>query len=1038
MWFTTMEGINRYDGYRFTVYKHNAAKTSSISNNFVNDLAEDKTGNIWIATGSGLDKFNRKTDTFTHYFPKTAGDFTAKTIFIDSRERIWLGTLNGLYLFNPSTGKFISYKHTATGNSISHDVIYDIAEDSNGMLWIATEDGLNVYSPKTERFICYKNKPGNKLSIGANWIKAVYKDQKGNMWAGTQGGGIARFNPIDQTFTNFIHNDKDPFSICHNDILSFAEDSKGNLWIGTENGGISVLNEATGSFRQYQFDSNDNSSLSNNSIYCIYKDDINNMWIGTWSGGINFLAFHGEKFGLYREIPGNSNSLSSNIVLCVAGDSDGIMWIGTDGGGLNRFDKNKRKFTHYRHDKDNANTISSDYVLSVVEIEPGLLLIGYQRGGFDLFNTKTGAITHHLPIADNSNSLSTLTVNVVLKDRSGLLWLGTWGGGVDVYDRKKKTFIHYKNSADSNGIDNDFINALYEDNAGNIWVTTDVGVNVLDKKSNRFSHYRSNPSNNKTISHNMVESISTGRAGQIMVVTATGLNLFDAATKSFKAYSEKDGLSNNMIHDAQEDDKGNLWISSNQGISKLNIANKTCRNYVVSDGLQGSEFNSRCSYQASDGEMFFGGPEGLNFFYPDSIKDNDFVPPVYFTAFDIFNKPVSISSGKDAILSSPISETSEITISYSQSVFTFEFSALNYTLPEKNQYAYKLEGFDEDWNYVGNKRTTTYTNLNPGTYKLSVMAANNDGVWNPKPTTITIHVMPPFWKTWWFILLVGICIVATAITFYQFRINIIKSQKIKLEQQVKEQTIQLLQSAREEKRTRKEAELANKELARKNVELEQFAYVVSHDLQEPLRTTTGFASLLQERYKGKLDEKAETYFNLIVDASERMKVLITDLLEFSRLGSKRELKEVDCNQKLKEVIADLNVSITEASASISYTVLPVINGYTTELKQLFQNLLLNAIKFRKPDTTPEIHISAEAVPGYWQFAVKDNGIGIDTKHQDRIFVIFQRLHTRKEYEGSGIGLANCKKIVELHGGKIWIESTPGQGTTFYFTIPNND
>ena len=423
------------------------------------------------------------------------------------------------------------------------------------------------------------------------------------------------------------------------------------------------------------------------------------------------------------------------------------------------------------------------------------------------------------------------------------------------------------------------------------------------------------------------------------------------------------------------------------------------------------------------------------------------MPPIYFTNFEIFNKPVSFGK-PGSPLQSDIGEVKQITLPWDQSVFSFGFAAINYTFPQKNKYAYKLENFDKDWNYVGTNRSATYTNLDPGQYVFRVKAANNDGVWNENGASVKITIMPPFWLTWWFKLALSMVVLGSVFGFYRIRMNIMQKQKILLQQKVNQQTIQLVHLNEEERKARLEAEQArtesemarhethnaNEELKIKNKELEQFAYVASHDLQEPLRTTAGFADLLQQQYRGKIDEKADKYLSFISDATARMKVVIKDLLEFSRIGTKVEIERIDCNTLLKNMLEDIAAAIHEAKADIQYTELPVINGYATEIKLLFQNLVINAIKFRRKEVTPQIKISCQKKEGFWEFAISDNGIGIEKQYSEKVFDIFQRLHTQKEYEGSGIGLSHCKKIVELHKGKIWIESTAGVGSTFYFTI----
>ncbi|MEO5683911.1 MAG: two-component regulator propeller domain-containing protein [Chitinophagaceae bacterium] len=1035
MWFATDEGLNKYDGYRFTAYKNDPGKNNSLIDNLVFDVMEDAAGNLWVGTASGLDKLDRGKDAFTHFYPSNA--VIVRDVFQDSRKRIWLGTTEGLYLFDAVRGTFKCYKHTHNdANSLSNDFIYRIAEDNEGELWIATKDGLNKFNPQTQTFSCYKNDPGNSRSIGGNWIKTVFKDHRGNIWAGTQGNGIALFDRQKNLFINFRHDPRNINSVCYNDILSFGEDNKGNLWIGTENGGISIYDYNANNFVSYKNDVNDNNSLSNNSVYSIYRDNIGNIWAGTWSGGVNFLPALKEKFEHYKQISGDKNSLSNNIVLSITGDSKGYIWIGTDGGGLNRFDRKTQTFIHFRNDIKNKNSISSDYVLSVIEVEPNVLGLGYQRGGFDLFNTKTGVFTHFKPLADNPGSVSVLTVNVIFKDAANNLWLGTWGGGLNLYDKKTNCFIHYQNNpADNTTISNNFIHSIYQDNYGNLWVATDGGLDLFDKKNNRFIHYKHEPQNWQSISHNMVEAMLQDMLGNFWIATGAGVNLFNYQKQSFTAYTEKDGLSNNSIRSILQDRHGNLWIGSNKGLTKFNAITKICRNYGVSDGLQSNEFKSRCSYKTPDGEMFFGGPNGFNAFYPDSIKDNCFIPPVYFTDFQVFNKPVVVGN-IESPLHQHISETKEIRLSYKQSVFTFEFSALNYTLPEKNRYAYKMDGFDKEWNYVLEKRTATYTNLDAGEYVFHVKASNNDGIWNEKGAALRLVVTPPFWLTWWFKLGASFICIGTFIAFYLFRINSINAQKRKLQVQVREQTAQLIYSNEEERKARLEADQANEA---KSV----FLATMSHEIRTPMNGVIGMASLLKQT---ELTDTQAGYAETISTCGENLLTVINDILDFSKIESgKMELENIDFDLRncIEEVLDVFAVKATGAGVDlicgIDHTVPTVIRGDSVRLRQILMNLVSNAVKFtHKGEIFVKVSLLNPSNTNHLElvFEIRDSGIGIPAEKMGRLFKAFSQVDssTTRKYGGTGLGLIICEKLIALMGGHIDVKSIAGEGTTFTFTI----
>lgn len=1044
MWFGTRDGLNKYDGYKFTVYKYDEADPNSLSHNAVNDIAEDANGNLWIATWGGLNMFDRSKEKFIRYKSDTAfsagvSNRTISKVFTDSDGDLWIGTNDGLNMYDKRSNKFIYYFHDASKpGSLAMNRIKDIAEDNQHRLWVATDGGLDMFDKKSKTFIHYTHDEKKKGSLYSNVCWDLFIDKQQQLWIGTVDGGLDMYDSQKNEFVHFKDNLVRNNSRAANVIRTISQDDDENLWIGIENGGLSIYNIHEKTFDNYFQDDVDKVSLNDNSIWSIYKDNNGNMWVGTFSGGINFVNKDARKFIHYRHTA-SPFSLNNNSVLSLFEDSKRNLWVGTDGGGLNLFDAKKGIFTHYMNQANNANSISGNYVLKVFEDSRGEIWIGTWRNGITVFNKEKNTFKRIKYDPSNPHALQSPNVWAIGEDAENSVWIGTYqGGGASQYDRNTSSFIHYTNNpADPTSLSNNMINIIFTDRERNLWIGTNGGgLDLFNKKTKNFTHFPYDENKN-SISNNDVYCMAEDSAGNLWIGTKVGLNRMDRKTGHFTQYFVKDGLPSNTISGLLIDAKGNLWISTFNGLSRFDPVNKIFKNFVVTDGLQSKEFKMNSCFKSQTGRMYFGGINGFNEFDPENIDEEVFEPPVVFTNFQIFNKQIHISndSSKTPLLTN-ITDTKKIVLLYRQSVFSFEFASLNYTAGDKKQYAYQLEGFDKDWNEVGTQRTATYTNLDPGNYTFKVRGLNSAGNWSTNTATIEISITPPFWMTWWFKLSAVLFIIGGAIAFYKFRVRSIKTQQITLERKVHEQTLQLLQSTKEEQKARQQAEQSSIELEEKNKELEQFAYVASHDMQEPLRTISGFVELLQHQYQGKLDDKADKYLNFMAQSSDRMKVLIKDLLEYSRIGRKKELGEVDCNKILNEVLGDLGAAITEADAEISSQVLPVINGYPTEIKQLFQNLIINAIKFSKKNSSPQIKISAENIKGYWQFSFADNGIGIEEKYNERIFEIFQRLHTRTEYEGSGIGLSHCKKIVELHKGKIWVESTPGKGSIFYFTLPN--
>jgi len=1051
MWFGTLGGLNRYDGYEFIVYEKTFNDSVSLSDNRINGMLEDSDDNLWIATFNGLNLFNRDTNKFIRYVhneddPGSLSHNYINTILEDSRGNLWVGTdQGGLNLLDKAENRFIHYMNDHKDNtSLSSNTVHYIYEDRKGNIWIGTGDGLlNLFNRDNQSFTHFKFDNDGASSLHPARFRSILEDNRGRLWIGTQGTGLILVKSHDSghirfvQYTNDVNNDK---SLCNNNVMSMYLDKAESLWIGTENGGISRLDIYTKIFKHYRNDPRDDLSLSCNSIWSIYQDQTGRMWIGTYTNGLNVIDKYHEKFTTYRYNPNNENSLSNNIVTSFVEDAYSNMWIGTNGGGLNYFDRKKRSFVHYLHNKKDKNSLSNDVVTKLYMDSKGKLWAGTWAGGINVLIKDKKTFKHYNTA---NTSLNNDNIFGIIDDDVGNILIATFGGGLNIYSPKKNQFYYYThNELDNNSISSNYLTLLYKDKSSHIWIGTEGnGLDLLNKNESGqilFIHYSHDPSNPHSLSNNFVQSIYEDSNHNLWIGTSDGLNLMDRKNVTFTVFRKEDGLPSNTICGILEDDHDNLWISTLDGLSRFNPQTKSSINYDVSDGLQGNEFIDKGrAYKSGSGEMFFGGMQGFNIFHPDSVIENPFIPEVYLTDFKIFNKSVDIGT-EGSPLDRHITETKEMTLSHKQSVFTFKFVALNYTHPEKNQYAYMLEGFDRDWNYAGNKREATYTNLDPGEYIFRVKASNNDGYWNEEGTSLKITILPPWWQTWWFRIMIIVLLGVSIFTFVEYRIYSMKKQHYRLEQQVKERTHDLQLANTELEAQKRQIKTHADALERSNKELKQFAYAASHDLQEPLRSISSYISLILQQKGDEFDEETKHFINIVIDGSERMKVLINDLLEYSKISIQtKAFKKINLEQVLERVKINLKMTIEEKKAKITHDVLPEVMADSVQIERLFQNLIGNAIKYCKYN--PEVHVSSKQKNGVWIISIRDNGIGIDPKYQDQIFGIFKRLHNRREYSGTGIGLAICKKIVEQYGGKIWVKSKgEGKGSTFYFTMSKRD
>lgn len=790
MWFGTQDGLNKYDGYNITVFKHNPVDSNSLSNSFINVLYEDRQGSLWIGTdGGGLDEYSLITGKYRHYSNsrdrKTSiSNNKVRAILEDKDGTLWVGTDEGLNAFNRKTGVFTRYVNNPDDpSSLSDNSVSCLHRTDDGRIWIGTAGGLNVFDRHRNEFSRFEQvdrNTGLPAVENSEQVRSIYEDKDGIFWIGTFGGGVQVFDPASGTFIrNFIGRENESSGLSHNVITSVTEDGEGVLWIGTYGGGIDQYYKKVGRFRHFMNDEKNPGSINSNQVKCVYHDKTGSVWVGTEGGGVNVYFRASSKFQYYKKQEGTDNSIRSNVVLSLLLDRDGLLWIGTAQGGLTTLRRETEKYTQY----PKLSTASNNSVLSLCEDHDGDIWVGTWGAGLNSYNKRTGKITSYPMFRIQSNG----TIISIMESRKGLMWIGTYKGGLFSFDKNKNEYVHYSTES---GLSTNDIYTVFEDSKGMIWIGTEGGgVNVLNAATGVVKVYEQDNSNN-SISSNVVNHIYEDPQGFIWLATANGLNRFDPKTEHFEHYFEKDGLPNDYIYCVMPDKSGNLWMTTNKGISKFNphtenMDGSAFRNYDVNDGLQGMEHNQGAFFCSPGGEMFVGGVNGFNVFTPEKITDNKNAPPVRIISYKRF--------GKEVEMDTLIWNKKRLDLSWRQNFFSFDFVALDYQMPGKNKYSYKLEGVDEDWSPAGTQHYASYTELRGGDYIFRVRAANSDGTWNEEGVTLYIRINPPFWQTKWFYALCALFIIGAFWGFLKYRTSAIKRENKVLEEKVEERTQELAQ-----------------------------------------------------------------------------------------------------------------------------------------------------------------------------------------------------------------------------------------------------
>ncbi len=1072
VWIGTSNGLVRYDSKNYKIFRHSEKDLNTPAGNQIKCLLIDSENYLWLGTQeNGISRYNPATSNFIHFTsnendPSSLSNKETLCMIEDSKGRIWVGTENGLNVLDKKTGKFTRFLHQANDStSLSASAVLSILEDSSGKIWVGTwAGGLNLFQPNALSFAAstfkhFKHNSLRKESLSNNNVWSLFQDSQQRIWVGTFGGGLNLMIPslkqdTPQNFeTQFIHyqnSPKDKNTITNNDIYTIQEDYKHFLWVGTGHG-LNILDlenikstkridaNVSSTYPEITIKSHrptmHNSSLVFNLIRNIYVEN-NEIWLSTLGGISKYNPFSVRFKSMLTPIQSNNNHSVTAILV----DNESTHWLGIWDAGLIRHNPLSGELKIYKRCDGGTTALADADINDLFKDKSGNIWVG-TSSGYSIFDVKKETF-NNISFQDFNKEIHYGKVTDFFKDSRDRIWFATGSGLVRMYEENDsvKYHLYKKVPGNPNSLSHTEATHIAEDKHGNIWVTTWRGLNKIETLPDEeliFTRFLNDPDKPNSICNNRTTCIAI-QGDQYWIGTEGGLSHYLPEEDKFINYRNEEGLRTTSITALEIDSEGQVWGATRQGLFRLNPQTGIFKCFLKEDGLQGNKFNFLSSTRDEKGALFFGGTTGYNTFLPSEIEFNQDVPKLEFTDFKIFNESVTFDR--------PLHELEEIELPYHQNYFTIQFAALSHVQPFRNQYAYMLEGFDEDWVYSNHRNFASYTNLNGGDYTFRIKASNNDGIWNEEGRSIKISVTPPYWQTWWFYVLVIASLMLGIYLFSYFRNKSILSRSRELEAfnanlnaqiKVRKQTEERLRE-REQKLidTEKRLEGMVEELHRSNQELEQFAYIASHDLQEPLRMVGSFVQLLEKKYSDKIDDAGKEYINFAVDGVNRMSGLIKGLLSFSRVGRQHaNFEKCNLNMIVEKKMLDIRKYIQERSAKINVEHLPeIVYCDPTQIGAIFYNLIVNAIKFnRKEQPTVDIQLFEED-QDQWTFKVSDNGIGISNEYQARVFEIFKRLNSTQEFKGSGIGLALCKRIIENHEGKIWFESVEGEGTTFFFSI----
>jgi ligand-binding sensor domain-containing protein len=955
LWIGTFEGLNRYDGYSMKTFHHDERQAASISDDIVRSLLVDRSGNLWVGTDAhGVDRYDDRTETFTHHANHlgdsasiSAGRITS--LCQDKSGTLWIGTMGGgLNRLDEKTGRFWHYRHDPlTPGSLPNDRVHALFEDPEGRLWVGTDGGLSVLDESQGTFDTYRHSRVDPWSLSSDRVRAVAADDSGVFWVATEGGGLNRFERGAGRFTPYRHDERDPESISHNDVSSVCQGAPGSLWVGTSDneGGLNSLDIRTGRFTRFRNDPFNPHSLLHNFVRKIRRDRSGVIWIVTDRG----LARLDARSGQFHHLVIDENPMAPQKVFAIC-ESHGKLWIGANG--LKRAGGGPGAVLPWRSYLGTQSDVDTATVIVIHEDRSGALWVGTTSGGLDRLDVKKGGDVH---FQLGANGLTGYAVCMV-EDLHSDLWVGTSDAGLIRIDAASHAFVRFTHSPDDpNSLSADAVYCLYRDCAGTLWVGTEGGgLNRFDPPGG-FSHFRHDPMDPRSLDDDRVYAMAEDKAGRMWVSTKLGINAFDRATGSFKSVAPSSGQATGVIWSMVVDDRGRLWLStSTNGIWKMDPESGAFRNYDERDGLQSNMF-TYAALKRPNGEILFGGENGITLFHPDSIVDNPHVPEIVLTNFSIFDTPWR----------GPLTDLNELHLNYDQNYFSFEFAALDFTAPEKNRYAYRLDGVDTAWIYPVGRRYASYTNIDPGSYMLRIRGSNNDAIWNEQGLSIPIAISPPFWATWWFRSLAALLAVGSMYGAYRYRVW-------------------------------------------KLLEMERMRLRIASDLHDDIGSSLGSIALITDMVRKTLPPGQKSGQQLL-DASSAARRTADSLRDIVWLISPDHDKLDDIVLRMKDAAAKLLVG-TEYRFDCPEE--RFASGLDMEFRRhvwlIYKETLHNIAKYAKAN---RVDIGITAQNRVFHLRIRDDGVGFDPSAP-----------------ASGNGLRNLRARAAKLGGSIAIESAPGRGT----------